>query len=35
MSPLQQEIDRQAATCRFLNTDLVEWSTHYSKPYGV
>jgi hypothetical protein len=35
MSPLQQEIDRQAVTCRFLNADLVEWSTHYSKPYGV
>lgn len=29
------EIDRQTATCRFLNADLVEWSTHYSKPYGV
>ena len=27
------EIDSDRATWRFLNADLVEWSTHYSKPY--
>jgi len=27
------EIDPDPATWRFLNADLVEWSTHYSKPY--
>ncbi len=27
------EADTQRATWRFINADLVEWSTHYSKPY--
>lgn len=27
------EIDQKRGTWRFLNADLVEWSTHYSKPY--
>jgi len=27
------EIDRSRGAWRFLNADLVEWSTHYSKPY--
>jgi len=27
------EIDTQRATWRFMNADLVEWSTHYSQPY--
>jgi hypothetical protein len=27
------EVDTRRKTWRFLNTDLVEWSTHYSKPY--
>jgi len=27
------EVDTQRATWKFLNEDLVEWSTHYSKPY--
>ena len=27
------EIDAQRATWRFMNADLVEWSTHYSQPY--
>ncbi len=27
------EIDPDHGTWRFLNADLVEWSTHYSKPY--
>jgi predicted MPP superfamily phosphohydrolase len=27
------EVDTKRATWRFLNIDLVEWSTHYSKPY--
>ncbi len=27
------EVDTQQATCRFINANLVEWSTHYSKPY--
>ena len=27
------EIDSQKNTWRFLNADLVDWSTHYSKPY--
>jgi hypothetical protein len=27
------EIDPDRASSRFLNADLVEWSTHYSKPY--
>jgi hypothetical protein len=27
------EVDTRRATWRFINADLVEWSTHYSKPY--
>jgi Calcineurin-like phosphoesterase len=27
------EVDTRQATWRFMNADLVEWSTHYSKPY--
>jgi hypothetical protein len=27
------EVDTKQATWRFMNADLVEWSTHYSKPY--
>lgn len=27
------EVDARAVTWRFLNASLVEWSTHYSKPY--
>ncbi len=27
------EVDTRRGTWRFLNADLVEWSTHYSKPY--
>ena len=27
------EIDPDKGSWRFLNADLVEWSTHYSKPY--
>jgi predicted MPP superfamily phosphohydrolase len=27
------EVDTQRATSRFINAGLVEWSTHYSKPY--
>ena len=27
------EVDTQTATWRFMNAGLVEWSTHYSKPY--
>ncbi len=27
------EVDTQQTTCRFINANLVEWSTHYSKPY--
>jgi hypothetical protein len=27
------EIDKKRATWRFINADLVEWSTHFSKPY--
>jgi hypothetical protein len=27
------EVDRERNTWRFLNESLVEWSTHYSKPY--
>ena len=27
------EIDRKSGGWRFMNADLVEWSTHYSKPY--
>src|ERR1700678_4544794 len=29
------EIDPDHGTWRFLNSNLVEWSTHYSKPYGA
>ena len=28
------EIDREQKTWRFLNESLVEWSTHYSRPYS-
>ena len=27
------EVDRQTAQWRFINADLVEWSTHYARPY--
>jgi hypothetical protein len=27
------EVDKRHGTWRFLNADLVQWSTHYSKPY--
>lgn len=27
------EVDRKAQTHRFLNKDLIEWSTYYSRPY--
>ena len=27
------EIDPARGSWRFLNANLVEWSTHYSKPY--
>jgi hypothetical protein len=27
------EVDTKLGTWRFMNVDLVEWSTHYSKPY--
>jgi hypothetical protein len=27
------EVDTKRGTWRFINADLVEWSTHYSKPY--
>jgi hypothetical protein len=27
------EVDIRQATWRFMNADLVEWSTHYSRPY--
>ena len=27
------EVDTKKATWRFMNIDLVEWDTHYSKPY--
>jgi hypothetical protein len=29
------EVDTKQATWRFINADLVEWSTHYSKPYSA
>jgi hypothetical protein len=29
------EIDPDRGSWRFLNSDLVEWSTHYSKPYSI
>jgi Calcineurin-like phosphoesterase len=29
------EVDAKQATWRFINADLVEWSTHYSKPYSA
>jgi UDP-2,3-diacylglucosamine pyrophosphatase LpxH len=29
------EIDQDRSSWRFLNADLVDWSTHYSKPYRV
>jgi hypothetical protein len=28
------EVDTQRQTWRFMNADLVEWSTHYSKPWN-
>jgi hypothetical protein len=27
------EVNRHSGTYRFMNADLVDWSTHYSKPY--
>jgi hypothetical protein len=27
------EVDRERDSWRFMNESLVEWSTHYSKPY--
>jgi hypothetical protein len=27
------EVDTQQGSWRFINADLVEWSTHYAKPY--
>ena len=27
------EIDRQGHACRFINSGLVDWSTHYSRQY--
>ena len=27
------EVDTKQAKWRFMNIDLVEWDTHYSKPY--
>jgi hypothetical protein len=27
------EVDTARVRWRFINADLVEWSTHYSKPY--
>jgi hypothetical protein len=27
------EVDTKQATWEFMNESLVEWSTHYSKPY--
>jgi hypothetical protein len=27
------EIDTRRVTWKFINVDMVEWSTHYSKPY--
>jgi hypothetical protein len=27
------EVDTKHVTWRFMNASLVEWSTHYSKPY--
>lgn len=29
------EVDTKRATWRFMNADLVEWATHFSKPYSV
>ena len=29
------EVDTKRGTWRFMNADLVEWSTHYSQPYRV
>ena len=29
------EVDTRANTWRFMNESLVEWSTHYSKPYAA
>jgi hypothetical protein len=29
------EVDTKLATWRFINANLVEWSTHYSRPYRV
>jgi UDP-2,3-diacylglucosamine pyrophosphatase LpxH len=29
------EVDSKQGSWRFINADLVEWSTHYSKPYHV
>jgi hypothetical protein len=27
------EVDTKRGTWRFMNESLVEWTTHYSKPY--
>ena len=27
------EVDTRAATHRLMNLDLVEWNTHFSRPY--
>jgi predicted MPP superfamily phosphohydrolase len=32
-SYMLMEVDTKKATWRFMNIDLVEWDTHYSKPY--
>jgi hypothetical protein len=29
------EVDTRHATWRFMNAGLVDWSTHYSKPYSA
>ena len=29
------EVDTKQTTWRFINADLVDWSTHYSKPYSA
>jgi hypothetical protein len=29
------EVDTRHATWRFMNASLVDWSTHYSKPYSA
>ena len=29
------DVDRKAATHRLRNLDLVDWNTHFSKPYSI